>query len=237
MALGAIVPPLDANTTAGASEAMQSNTGDVATTRRRIISDGLKLAQEHFDIPKGSVIKPMATVTLTGGERVVTRNIKLDDERVELLVMARDGLFDTVITHVDDITAVRITDDGRRKHVDPANADFVMKKFIAEIIEKEICPLLSDETSLRDLVRTSKDLARIEEAATIANDDNLPGVIADAIDHGKERLGDLSQSHKDALCHSFAQAAAREMVESTWSPFIREIDWMAAIVAGSKKAG
>jgi hypothetical protein len=214
---------------------MQGKTGDVARNRRRIISDALKRAQEHFDVPRDSILKPTASITLTGGERVVARHIDFEDERVELIVTAKDGYFDTVITHVDDITAIRISDDGRRKHVEPANAEFVMKKLIGEVIENKLCPLLSDDVDLRELVRTEKGLDRIEDAAAYAKDDNLPGVIADAIDHGKFRLGELSETHRDALCHVFATSAARELVEGSWKPFVREVDWMAAIVASAKK--
>lgn len=204
---------------------MDNGKDDAMDARRRIIVDALKAAVDHLDVPRGDVRKPIVTVSLKDGQIIEARHVEIDDVRVALLSATREGQFDTIVTHVDDISAVRIVDDGKRRHIDPMNFDPARKKLVRKIIDENLYPTLPDEMNLRQLISTEEGRARIEEAAIAIGDDHLIDSVVDAIQQGRTSISELDERHRQAICRAFADQTVQKAVEASYRPYIREGEW------------
>lgn len=204
---------------------MDNGKDDAMDARRRIIVDALKAAVEHLDVPRGDVRKPIVGISLKDGQVIEARHVETDGLRVALLSATREGQFDTIVTHVDDVSAVRIVDDGKRRHIDPMNYDPARKKLIKRIIDENLYPTLPDEMNLRQLISTEEGRARIEEAAIAIGDDHLIDSVVDAIQQGRTSISELEERHRQAICRAFADQTVQKAVEASYRPYIREGEW------------
>lgn len=200
-------------------------TDEARNARRTLIAEARAYLYRPSDLNR----QASALVMLSNGKEMVARHIDEFDGMVHIISSMSNSRFDRTIVHIDDVTAIKLVDDGIGRTIQPSDVEAALIRFAEKMVKEEVCKGPAADDRLKSLYAQEGGMACFEaaaEAAEAAGHFDLIDRVAELI--GKNAtLGDLEADDQALIHNVFAMAAAKAALEQTYEPYGLEREWIA----------